>query len=120
MKKIGKTCMLETGVRIETILRAIKEDIPKNDEKYKSYLVCSYKKQGYLSEDGGTILYDNLYSFLQESAGYAQEDLHYIDDCKTITAETPGDLCLKNLVCILDGLHKVEKNREIDTNTIES
>lgn len=113
--------MLETGVKIQTILLAMQEKIPANDEKYKSYLVCSYKKQGYLSEDGATMLYDNLYSFLQESAGYRKEDLNYVDNCKTIRAETPGDLCLKNLVCILDGLHKVEKkNREIDTNSIES
>lgn len=120
MKKIGTTCMLETGVKKQTILRALKEEIPSNDENYKSYLVCSYKKQGYLSEDGSTMLYDNLYSFLQETAHYTTEDLLYIDHCKAITAETPGELCVKNLVCILKGLHKAEKNREIDTNSIES
>lgn len=81
--------------------------LPQDNKKYKKYLACSYKKQGYLSQDGTKMLYDNLYTFLEDF--YDPSNLQTLKHCQQITEEDPGELCFQNLVCILNGLRKIDE-----------
>ncbi|KAL1502216.1 hypothetical protein ABEB36_007390 [Hypothenemus hampei] len=81
------------------------------DDIYKKFLVCSYKKQGFLSSDGKRMVYENLFEFL----GYYYNKflLRQLEVCKRIESDDPGELCFKNLECILkvlSGLKSLSTN----------
>ncbi|CAG9764005.1 unnamed protein product [Ceutorhynchus assimilis] len=113
LMRIAKDCIDQTQVDPADIHAVIEnEQVPTtNTDKYKAFLACSYKKQGYLSEDGTAMLYDNLFSFLE--LFYNAENLKYVEHCKSIRANDPGELCFKNLDCILTGLKQYERDNGI-------
>lgn len=63
------------------------------------------------------MLYDNLYQFLENF--YDATELHGIDHCKAIQEEDAGELCFQNLDCILQGLRKIEMQKDVISNDIE-
>nr|WJJ63278.1 odorant binding protein 20 [Pachyrhinus yasumatsui] len=120
LNQIALKCIDEINIDKSVIEKVLKTQIlPKDDQKYKKYLACSYKKQGYLSPDGKKMLYNNLFEFLEEF--YDPSDLKALDHCKNIQEADDGELCFKNLDCILKGLNKIEAERGTETkNDIES
>nr|UWL63328.1 odorant binding protein 39 [Pagiophloeus tsushimanus] len=114
---IALECIEEVNIDRAVIEKVLKTQIlPKENKKYKRYLECSYKKQGFLSPDGTQMLYNNLFQFLQRF--YDRSELHALDQCKLIKAEDGGELCFQNLDCILNGLRTIENQKAIISNDI--
>lgn len=82
---------------------------PTDNQKYKNFLACSYKKQGFQSEDG-KILFDNIKEFLMRF--YSVNDLKVIDVCKANTGATDGDRAFNAVVCIIAQLKYLEAKNE--------
>ncbi|XP_030766809.1 uncharacterized protein LOC115890652 [Sitophilus oryzae] len=115
---IALKCIEEVNIDKRIIEEVLKTQVlPKTNRKYKKYLECSYKKQGFLSLDGRRMLYDNLFSFLSEF--YKVEDLGVLEHCKMIRVDDPAELCFRNLDCILVSLNLIEADDdEVDTNNV--
>ncbi|XP_066249607.1 uncharacterized protein [Euwallacea similis] len=122
--KIALTCIDEIQINRTIIEHAMKSAIlPIDDRKYQQYLVCSYKKQGYLSEDGKTILYHNIEAFLEDY--YSKSELQQLEKCKSIMRKDSGELCVHSLSCILSVLTKIERETKdgkltrFESNSVE-
>lgn len=72
-----------------------------NDEKYKDFLACSYKLQGYQSEKGD-ILLNNVKEFLKDF--YSVEELKKLDICQGYNSSNHGDNAYNALDCFLKQL----------------
>lgn len=109
---IGMQCLKQVGVDRRVIDRTVATlEFPVNDQKYKDFLACSYKKQGFQSEDG-KILYENIYEYL--SRYYSLVDLKILDVCKSTTGANDGERAFNAVVCIMDKLKTLEDKQEND------
>ncbi|KAF7283252.1 uncharacterized protein LOC143196016 [Rhynchophorus ferrugineus] len=116
--RIALKCIDEVKIEKSIIEEVLKTQVlPHDDKKYKKFLECSYRKQGFLSLDGSRMLYDNLFLFLTEF--YNIDDLDALEHCKYIKSKDPGDLCFQNLSCILDALRTVEAVNGEDENDVQ-
>nr|APG79364.1 pheromone binding protein 3 [Cyrtotrachelus buqueti] len=116
--RIALKCIDEVMIEKNIIEEVLKTQVlPHDDQKYKKFLECSYRKQGFLSLDGSRMLYDNLFLFLSEF--YEIEDLDALQHCKFIKSKDAGDLCFQNLSCILDALRTVETLNGEDENNVQ-
>lgn len=109
-KLIGMQCLQRTGLDRRVVDRVMTTlEFPINDQKYKDFLACSYKLQGFQS-DNGKILYENIYEYL--SRYYNMKDLKVIDGCKSTTGATHGDKAINAVACIMDKLKALEAKHE--------
>lgn len=107
---IGVHCLQEVQIDRRVIDRTVATlDFPANNQKYKDFLACSYKKQGFQSEDG-KMLYDNINHFL--SRYYSTADLKVLDVCKTTTGKNDGEKAFNAVVCIMDKLKSLNEKNE--------
>lgn len=107
---ISKECIRLTGVNNTIVEEAIRTaTVPQNDEVYKKYLVCSYKRQGFQAEDG-TMLYDNVATFLLQF--YSYRDVQFaLGSCRRIGEQgSPEENAFKALECILQNLKALDEN----------
>lgn len=114
-KQIALKCIDETGVDRRVIEKVLETNVlPPNSDKYKQFLVCSYKRQGYLSLDGRTMLYSNIEDFL--SRFYSRTDLAALNVCKSIKANSSNDLVYNSLSCILSTLEPLQTLPGVNNN----
>ncbi|XP_017783683.1 PREDICTED: uncharacterized protein LOC108567616 [Nicrophorus vespilloides] len=107
MRKIGNECAESTKVDRKLVENAVKYMIIVDDQKYKEFLFCSYKKQGYQKKNGD-IVYDEIKSFL--SSFYSKEETDYaVDNCKGLTYIRPEEMSFNTMKCILKNLLEVER-----------
>lgn len=110
---MGLECLKQVPMNRTVIDRVIKtQEVPRDGEeaqRYREFLACSYKKQGFQSDDG-KMRYDNIVDFLGRF--YTAEDLQGLDACKSVTGTDDGDLAVNNLDCILNYLKSVDKKHE--------
>jgi len=80
--------------------------LPRENQKYKDFLACSYKKQGYLSEDGH-ILMNNIHTFLKRF--YNETQLTVLDPCEHLDeTSSAADNAFNALDCILPKLQSLD------------
>lgn len=107
---IGKYCLKEVDLDrrvVEKVMATL--EFPPDNKKYKDFLACSYKRQGFQSDDG-RINYDNIKEFL--SRYYSTSDLKVLDKCKSTTGGNDGDTAFKAIVCIIDSLKPLQEKHE--------
>nr|AVI04894.1 putative odorant-binding protein 14 [Anthonomus grandis] len=112
LRKIGESCLDEVHLDPTVVSQVLKTGILSQEDKYKKFLVCSYKKQGYLSHDGKRFNYETLDGMLK-FLHYTSEELKQLDHCESIRASEPSELVYENLKCILEGLKKIDRMREM-------
>lgn len=109
---IGLSCLQEVGLERKVVDRVLKTlEFPAENKKYKDFLACTYKKQGFQSEDG-KIMYDNINNFLSDY--YNLSDLKALDTCKSTTGNDHGEKAFNAMVCIMDQLKTIEEKNEND------
>nr|ALR72492.1 odorant binding protein 4 [Colaphellus bowringi] len=105
-EEIGLECLRQVNIQRDTIENAKATLNFPEDRKYKDFLACSYKKQGFQSQDG-VILYNSIKDFL--SRYYKRNDLKVMDNCKENIREDHGEMALNALRCIMDNLKNMEE-----------
>lgn len=57
--KVEHDCINKTGISRTVIERTkLTLEMPDDDDQYKAYISCFYKKQGYQNEDGDIVFYN--------------------------------------------------------------
>ncbi|KAG5893237.1 hypothetical protein JTB14_013399 [Gonioctena quinquepunctata] len=106
-EKMGLECLKEVNLDKGVVDRVLATmEYPENP-KYKDYLACSYKKQGYQREDG-VIMYDSIKNFLERF--YSRSDLKIIDNCKNDTGKSHGEMAFSAMECVIANLRIIEEN----------
>ncbi|CAH1992675.1 unnamed protein product [Acanthoscelides obtectus] len=105
---IGLECLQNTRANIQSITKSIQSPLnPTQDDKYKDFLTCSFKKQGFQASNG-KMQFDHLKDFL--SRYYTMNDLKVIEECKSVMAKTHGEIAFESMKCIMRKLvNLVEK-----------
>lgn len=107
---IGMQCLKEVGLDRRIVDRTVATlNFPVNDQKYMDFLACSYKKQGFQSEDG-KILYDNINDFLLRY--YSLADLKVLNSCKSTNGTNDGEKAFNAVVCIMNKLKTIPEKNE--------
>ncbi|XP_044261631.1 uncharacterized protein LOC123009405 [Tribolium madens] len=99
--QIASQCIEIVGIDQKVVEDAMTKDIPKNDIKYKEFLACSYKKQGYQNENG-EILMENIKKFLQKY--YDSSDLQELNACSGYNSTNHAENAYQALQCIYSRL----------------
>lgn len=109
---IGITCLKQLQLDRRVVDRTVATlEFPTENQKYKDFLSCSYKRQGFQSEDG-TMLYDKINDFL--SRYYSTADLKALDTCKSTTGANDGERAFNAVVCIMNKLKTMPAKNEND------
>nr|XP_023014067.1 uncharacterized protein LOC111503870 [Leptinotarsa decemlineata] len=111
-EKMGLDCVEEVNIDRRIIDRAVATEEFPDEPKYKEFLACSYKKQGYQTADG-VIQYKNIKDFL--SRFYKRSDLKIIDNCKSDNEKSHGDRAFDALLCVIANLHVIEGAQRSET-----
>lgn len=108
--------MNQTNIDIKIIRRATEnpQNLPE-DPVYKKYLACSYKKQGFQSEDG-KMMYENITTFLKRF--YNISELKILQTCSAIGGESDDVIAYNHLVCIMRSLAEIDRHRRMNSNEI--
>ncbi|ENN72068.1 uncharacterized protein LOC109543588 [Dendroctonus ponderosae] len=113
LHEIATSCLEEVQLSGSIVYNILKTEIfPRDNNKYRDFLACSYKKQGFLSEDGTKLLYDNLFHFI--SHFYGPTEVQALKHCNLIRREDPGFLCFDTMKCIIDALKQLEFDANAD------
>ncbi|CAG9856101.1 unnamed protein product [Phyllotreta striolata] len=107
-ERIGLDCLKQIGLNKTIVEKAVRSIEFVEDRKYKEFLACSYKQQGFQSDDG-EILYDNLIDYL--STFYKTADLKSLDDCRAVGGSTDGERAFNSMKCIISGLRKIDQKK---------
>ncbi|EFA01425.1 odorant binding protein C20 [Tribolium castaneum] len=99
--QIALQCIDIVGIDQKVVEDAINIEIPKNNPKYKEFLACSYKKQGYQNENG-EILMENIKKFLQKF--YHPSDLQELNSCSGHNGTNHAENAYQALQCIYNRL----------------
>ncbi|CAG9820871.1 unnamed protein product [Phaedon cochleariae] len=106
-EQMGLDCLGEVNIKREVIDRILKtQKFPRGNQKYMDFLACSYKKQGFQSQEG-QILYDNINDFL--SRYYRRNDLKIMDNCKSTTGNNHGERAFNAMECIISDLKRIDE-----------
>lgn len=109
---IGKSCLKEVALDRRVVERTVETlEFPADNQKYKDFLACSYKRQGFQMSNG-KINYDNINDFL--SRYYSISDLKVLDRCKSTTGDNDGERAFNAVVCIMDNLKSIQEKLEND------
>jgi hypothetical protein len=103
--RIALKCIGQVGIDERVVEEAIRGNIPENDIKYKNFLACSYKKQGYMNEDG-IILIENVKKFLNRF--YNISDLKVINVCSGRDGPNHSENAFKAMKCIFDQIKNLK------------
>ncbi|XP_072389954.1 uncharacterized protein [Diabrotica undecimpunctata] len=101
---IGLSCLKEINLDRSVVEQAMAHLGHSEDPKYKDFLSCSYKKQGYQDENGN-ILYENIIKFL--SNYYKPGSLKIVDKCKGITGSNDGEMAYNAMRCVMSALSEI-------------
>lgn len=108
---IGEQCLKETGMKRQMVVYyRDTQKFPKYDKTYMEFLNCSYKKQGYQTEEGD-IIFENLKEFLEEFYTPEQVDI-VLNPCKPLKGKNPGETAFYVMRCIIENLQLLEENME--------
>nr|CAI5844055.1 unnamed protein product [Callosobruchus analis] len=112
---IGLECLEDTRTNIQSITKSLQDPLnPSEDDKYKDFLACSFKKQGFQASNG-KMQFEHVKDFLTRY--YTMNDLKAIDECKSVKAETHGEIAYESMKCIMRKLvtlvQKGDDNNEI-------
>lgn len=105
--EIAKYCIDKVGVDRQIIEKIMETATVINDEKYKKFLACSYKLQGYQNENG-KILLNNVKQFLKDF--YSDKELIKLDICQGYDSPNHGDNAYNALDCFLTQLKTIKSN----------
>ncbi|CAH0551899.1 unnamed protein product [Brassicogethes aeneus] len=103
--QIALDCIDKIGIEKEMILKAVATRTFPEDRKYKDFLACSYKKQGFQQEDG-TLSIENLKIFMERF--YKREELSVMEPCALITGPTHGDIARSAAICLIESIEPLE------------
>ncbi|CAG9838394.1 unnamed protein product [Diabrotica balteata] len=101
---IGLSCMKEIKLDRSVVEQAMANLGHSEDPKYKDFLSCSYKKQGYQDENGN-ILYENISNFLSDY--YKPGSLKIVDKCKGTTGSNDGEKAYNAMRCVISTLNEI-------------
>lgn len=103
---IGIHCLKENELDRRVVDRTMLTlEFPVENQKYKDFLACSYKLQGFQTQDG-KMQFENINHFL--SRFYSTADLKKIDVCKSNSGKNDGERAFNAVVCIMDQLKTIE------------
>ncbi|XP_028133023.1 uncharacterized protein LOC114328383 [Diabrotica virgifera virgifera] len=101
---IGLSCLKETKLDRSVVEKAMAQLGHSEDPKYKDFLSCSYKKQGYQDENGN-ILYENISNFL--SNYYKADSLKIVEKCKGTTGSNHSEMAYNAMRCVISTLNDI-------------
>ncbi|KAF5290628.1 hypothetical protein FQR65_LT01918 [Abscondita terminalis] len=94
-----EACITETRVSRELVLDAKKENVVYGDnEKYKEYMSCCWRKYGY-QHANGEIRWERIREVLEE-AYKPRVVVKLINKCIDVEGDTPGDTVVMVLRCL--------------------
>lgn len=105
--KMAMECIDEVGIDKRIIEVVLKTTIfPKNDKKYREFLACSYKKQGYQTAQGHIMM--NKIKEFTSSVYEDKKDLSELDKCAGMNGTTHGDVAYNTMVCVMNKLKTLD------------
>ncbi|XP_044263056.1 uncharacterized protein LOC123010318 isoform X1 [Tribolium madens] len=96
MKKWTHECIQESGVTSE-VLQQLRSEKKVDDPKLKEYTFCTFKKNGFMTEDG-ELQYDIIKSTLKKVSGSEEEANKVINDC-VVKKSTPQETAYETVDC---------------------